>query len=435
MGSRAIEVNPGDIFMIPLFLPPPPWRWIDVDYRKYKFHMDDIYAFGRLIEKQAGNVALVEVFSYSGQIPENPEIIIRSGRMFAPDHIGYSFFKTGRWRVLFHNPQYDMWKDSDYENISFLSDVGHMWKGKEEIRITKEELDELKEAGVPYWVMHDYVDLEERIRFELEKQGIALNYQQIVRDRESEYPKPRDPDKKLKETIAPFCWLSRPGQYVLSLDAGLLNADCFEKNNMSGNGYEWEKVASAFIERQGIDAYRKFSFDCEADTFTMYSSSKKSLKEFALSFHSFVMNSSAFEEFIMANNMDGISLPNEFMNIEFFQKKDFSQKIFNGQTYEIIGKDDVENFVGVSSDKQVFLLNSSDNIRVYISKSVKVFLEEIKAYHQYSQIPFPDNPSEDELQKHADVFRELLTKIDENACLDESAYWSCIVEEMGYGII
>lgn len=108
MGNKTMEVHPGDIFMIPLFLPSPPKRWVDVDYRKYKFHMDDIYAFGRLIEIKAGNVALVEVFSYFGQIPESPEIIIRSGRMFAPDHIGYSFFKTGRWRTLFPNPHYDM---------------------------------------------------------------------------------------------------------------------------------------------------------------------------------------------------------------------------------------------------------------------------------------------------------------------------------------
>ena len=78
-----------------------------LDYRKYKFHADDIYAFGRLIEIQAG-------------------------RMFAPEHIGHPFIKNGRWSVIFSNLKYDMWKDSDYQNISFLSPVGHMWKGKEE---------------------------------------------------------------------------------------------------------------------------------------------------------------------------------------------------------------------------------------------------------------------------------------------------------------
>lgn len=305
MGSRTIEFNPGDIFMIPLFLPSSPQRQIEwnIDYRKYKFHMDDIYAFGRLIEIQAGNQDLVEIFSYTGQIPESPEVIIRSGRMFAPDHIGHSLLKKGRWPVLFHNPHYDMRKDSDYENISFLSPVGHMWKGKEKIKITKEKYIELKEAGIPYWVAHDCIDLEERIRSILKAQGIELNYEQIVDERKAEYPKPRDLDKKLKEMIAPFRWLSEQGRYTLNLDAGLLNGDCFAKNNMSGNGYDWEKVAYAFIARQShtqqeLSSNKKFSFDCEADTFSMSSSSKKLLKEFAISFHEFVMDTNAFEELL-----------------------------------------------------------------------------------------------------------------------------------------
>jgi len=299
MGNNTIEqVTAGDIFMIPLFLPPPPQPWIEINYRKYQFHMNDIFAFGRLIEIQAGNVALVEVFSYTGKIPENPEIIIHSGRMFAPDHIGYSFFKTGRWRVLFRNPHYDMWKDSDYENISFLSPVGHMWKGNEQITITKKEKIELEKAGVPYWIMHDYMDLEERIRLELKEQGIELYYEQIIDERKSEFPKQRDPDKKLKEMIAPFRWLSMYGKYSLSLDADLLNGDCFAKYHMLGNGYDWEKVASAFIEKLGTASYKKFRFDCEADTFTINSSTKKTLKEFAVSFYDFVMDTDAFEELL-----------------------------------------------------------------------------------------------------------------------------------------
>lgn len=127
--KKTTEVNPGDIFMIPLFLPSNDDDYT-LDYSKYKFHSNDIYAFGRLIEIQAGNVDLIEVFSYTGQIPENPDRIIQSGRMFAPEHVGHPFSKNERWRTIFSNPYYDMWRDSDYENISFLSPVGHMWKGK-----------------------------------------------------------------------------------------------------------------------------------------------------------------------------------------------------------------------------------------------------------------------------------------------------------------
>lgn len=298
MGKKTTEVHPGDIFMIPLFLPANQMDEYSLDYSKYKFHLDDIYAFGRLIEIQVGNVDLIEIFSYTGQIPKNSEDIIHSGRMFAPEHIGHPFSKKGRWQVVFSNPHYDMWRDSDYENISFLSPVYHMWKGKEKINITKEKRIELQEAGVPMWIFHSRIDLEVRIRSVLETRGIELNYEQIVDERKSEYPKPRDMDKNLKEMIAPFRWLSEQGRYTLSLDAGLLNGDCFARNHMSGNGYDWEKVASAFIERQGIDPDNKFRFDCEADTFSLTSPSKKVLKDFSLSFHEFVMDTSAFEKFL-----------------------------------------------------------------------------------------------------------------------------------------
>lgn len=107
-----------------------------------------------------------------------------------------------------------------------------------------------------------------------------------------------DLDKKLREMLAPFCWISERGRYTLSLDAGLLNTDCFARNHMLGNGYDWEKVAAAFLEKQGIDFAKKFSFDCEADTFSVTSSSKKMLKEFSIAFHKFVMDISAFEEFL-----------------------------------------------------------------------------------------------------------------------------------------
>ncbi len=298
MGRRTVEVNPGDIFTIPLFLPSNWGDDYDVDYSKYKFHTDDIYGFGRLIEIQTGNVDLVEVFHYAGQIPKSPEIILNSGRMFAPEHVGHPYTGRGRWQAVFNDPRYDMWQDSDYENISFLSSAGHMWKGKETIPISARRYDELKRAGVPDWVMNSRIDLEKRIRSTLEAWGIALHYEQVVKERKHEFPKPRDPDKKLKETIAPFHWISGQGKYTLSLDAGLLHGDLFTKHDMLGNGYDWEKIASAFMEKQGMDVYRKFRFDCEADTFSLTSSSKKLLKEFSLSFHEFVMDTEVFEEFL-----------------------------------------------------------------------------------------------------------------------------------------
>lgn len=132
---------------------------------------------------------------------------------------------------------------------------------------------------------------------------------------------------------------------------------------------------------------------------------------------------------------NSIFLPNEFMMIHFFQAKDFFQIMFNGQNYKIIGKDDVENFVGLSPDKQVFLLNTSDKSTIYISKNIEAFLMEIEMYYRYSKNPFPNNPTEKELKEREKHFRKLLMQIDRNACHDENTYWSYIAEEMGYGII
>ena len=298
MGESKNSLHPGDIFKIPLFLPSfQEWRNLEefIDYRKYKFRDNDIYAFGRLVELRPGNMNLVEIFSYVGEIPQSPEIIIRSGRLFEPVMM-VGAFSRGRWRFLFDSTQYDKWTDSNYGDISFLMGMGtELWKGGEQIGITYQQGIELEKAGVSYMVVHGSVDLEVEIRSLLAARGVELNYGQTVERRRDEYPRPRDLDKKLKEAISPFCWQSNRGSYSLCLDAGLLNGDSFEKNNMLGNGYDWGKVASAFIEVHLPHLQGKFSFDCEADMFSMHSNTKKTLKEFALAFHKFVLDASAFD--------------------------------------------------------------------------------------------------------------------------------------------
>ena len=289
----------GDIFMIPLFLPSfQEWTKLESlrDYRKYKFHEDDIYAFGRLIEVHVGGMNLIEIFSYVGKIPEKPDVIRQSGRLFDPVMEGGAF-ERGRWRFLFDDAQYDKYTASNYENISFLLGT-ELWKGGEKIPITQQKRRELKQSGISEMTFYFSVTLEDRIRCLLLEQGYHLNYEQTVEERRNEFPKPRDPDKKLKESIAPFHWLSDKGRYSLSLDAGALNRDCFVKYGMLGNGYDWESVAVAFIDRHMADFKGKFTFDCEADTFSMQSATKKNLKEFALAFHQFAADTTAFEELL-----------------------------------------------------------------------------------------------------------------------------------------
>lgn len=299
MRSTKKEIRSGDIFIIPLFLPAfQEWRDLEcvIDYRKYKFHESDICAFGRLIEEQNGKLYLVEIFSYVGKIPESPEVIIHSGRLFEPVFV-VGVFSRDRWRFLYDDPHYDKWIDSDYKNISFLLHT-RLWKGGEQIKITYEQSEQFIQSGILGMVIHDGPNLERDIRALLSERGVELNYEQTVEERRNEYPKPRDLDRKLKETISPFRWLSGSGIYSLSLDAGLINQESFAKYTMPGNGYDWEKAASAFIEIYRKESGGKFTFDCEADTFSMQSSSKKALKEFSLAFHTLTLDTGAFEELL-----------------------------------------------------------------------------------------------------------------------------------------
>lgn len=96
------DMASGDIFTIPLFLPSyQEWTKMEqlIDYKRYQFREDDIYAFGGLIELQTGNMNLIEIFSYVGKIPETPEAIIYSGRFFEPVMMAGAFSK-GHWQIF-----------------------------------------------------------------------------------------------------------------------------------------------------------------------------------------------------------------------------------------------------------------------------------------------------------------------------------------------
>lgn len=303
MRDNKFAMHDGDIFTIPLFLPSyQAWRRLDelIDYRKYKFHDGDIYAFGRLIEHQPGNMELIKVFSYAGPIPKTPEAILRSRRLFDPVMM-VGAFSRGRWRFLFGDAHYEKYADSDYANISFLLGMGTiLWKGGEQLHISLQEGKALKQSGVHDMIVHGSVGLEVKIRSMLAEQGLALHYAETVEARRNEYPQPRDPDKKLKEAIAPFRWRSEPGCYTLYLDAVLPGSDSFARHNMPGSGYDWEKAASAYLGAQFPSLKGKVTFDCEADLFSMRSKSKRALREFAISFHDIVSNPAAFEELLDA---------------------------------------------------------------------------------------------------------------------------------------
>lgn len=195
----------GNIFLIPLYLPAyQPWRENEdlINYGKYKFRIDDNYAFGRVIDDYRGGGDLIEIFRYVGKIPSTPTIIISSGRLFKPVHIMMAFSKK-RYPFIFSDDKYDKYQESDYQNISFLL-MTEMWKGGETTEMTQDEKKKLELDGISWWIVYTGTQLEERVCIALKNIGIELHYDQIVEQRKEEFPVHKVTAAALKKKLIPF---------------------------------------------------------------------------------------------------------------------------------------------------------------------------------------------------------------------------------------
>ncbi len=190
------NIREGNIFLISPYLPIQREKEDIINYGKYKFHEEDNYIFGRIIEHHDGGGDLIEVFSYFGEIPENPITITSSGRLFEPIHISLAFTKK-RYPFIFQNEKYDKYKDSGYKNISFLL-MNKLWKGGEQTELNDLEYAKLQHRGVPEWIVYTPTQIEEKIRIILRDRGIELNYDKVIEQREGEFPEPRKGNNSFK---------------------------------------------------------------------------------------------------------------------------------------------------------------------------------------------------------------------------------------------
>jgi len=155
-----LEEKEGNIFFIPLFLE-NNMKENTKNYSKYKFEKNANYAFGRLIEADKSSGNLIEIFNYTGAIPENNKIILDSGLLFEPIHIAMAFSKS-RWRFISETENYNKEKDSNYKNISFKmgdDDSPILWEGGNKSNISIEEARKYKR-----WIIHHPTRIEEAIR-------------------------------------------------------------------------------------------------------------------------------------------------------------------------------------------------------------------------------------------------------------------------------
>lgn len=155
-----LEEKEGNVFFIPLFLD-SNMKENTKNYSKYKFEKKASYAFGRLIKADNTSGNLIEVFKYTGEIPDSSKIILDSGLLFEPIHVAMAFSKN-RWRFIFETENYNKEIDSNYKEICFVlgdRDSPILWKGGFESKISLDEAKKYKR-----WVIHHPTRIEEAIR-------------------------------------------------------------------------------------------------------------------------------------------------------------------------------------------------------------------------------------------------------------------------------
>jgi len=155
-----VEKKEGNIFFIPLFLDGGVKENIK-NYKSYKFTNHESYAFGRLIEENNSTGDLIEIFRYKGEIPDNNDVIIDSGRLIDPIHISLAFDKS-RWRFIFESNCYDKNVDSNYSEIKFILGTENsyeLWKGGEKQRISDNEAKKYN-----FWTIFNPTKIEEALK-------------------------------------------------------------------------------------------------------------------------------------------------------------------------------------------------------------------------------------------------------------------------------
>lgn len=99
--------------------------------------------------------------------------------------------------------------------------------------------------------------------------------------------------------IHPFTWLDHDHGSSLCLEAGIYLQDMFDdraEEGWLGNGYDWESLATVFIDQHAPALADFIDFDPEAGTFVALSTSSEALRRFALAFKEACEDEALMEE-------------------------------------------------------------------------------------------------------------------------------------------
>lgn len=91
-----------------------------------------------------------------------------------------------------------------------------------------------------------------------------------------------------KSKIAPFFWVEHDEESVsFCLTVGEYKQEIFAMRadeGFEGSGYDWNSLASIFLEEKVPELKGLVNLDSEADMFCAYSSDKEALAKFAIAF-------------------------------------------------------------------------------------------------------------------------------------------------------
>jgi len=92
---------------------------------------------------------------------------------------------------------------------------------------------------------------------------------------------------ELEKKILPFFWVNHDDSYSVCLNAGEYKEELFlsrADEGFEGGGYDWGSLALVFLTEKMPELESIVNFDPEASMFTAYSSDKKALENFILTF-------------------------------------------------------------------------------------------------------------------------------------------------------
>lgn len=155
-----MDIKPGDIFCIPLFMPKEDWK-LRTKLKKEDYNKD--FAFGRIID--TSSYFVVEIFNKIGPIPTDITSIISSGVMLSPLYIFADGIIKRRWNIIGCTPNYDKYTDSNYGELQMVFGASEQFRvrnlaTKEEKPIDRKEMEQKR---IPYSTVWFPIDLENRI--------------------------------------------------------------------------------------------------------------------------------------------------------------------------------------------------------------------------------------------------------------------------------